>query len=283
MPHIALSLAVAAVIGVAGAAEVLILEDTFDGTAINISLWKHELTLAGGGNWEFELYTNNRSVSYVKDGALIISPKLTNVTIGGDSALSSVDLNIWGGDPATACTDPGFYGCERQGSAANMLPPIRSARLRTAESFAFRYGRVEVVAKLPVGDWLWPAVWLMPSGGAYGQWPASGEIDILESRGNGAGYTAAGGCDTAASTFHWVSRHLWSHKRTGSCINAARRAASRSLHGRKTRLSTTLTGTDCCCHAHYGQLRLHPRRGRTGRRTDTLRPMLSTAHRRKTD
>lgn len=34
--------------------------------------------------------------------------------------------------------------------------PIQSARLRTAESFHFKYGRVEVKAKLPRGDWLWP-------------------------------------------------------------------------------------------------------------------------------
>jgi Glycosyl hydrolases family 16 len=44
--------------------------------------------------------------------------------------------------------------------------------------------RLEVEAKLPRGDWLWPAVWLLPEDDAYGQWPASGEIDMLESRGN---------------------------------------------------------------------------------------------------
>lgn len=37
---------------------------------------------------------------------------------------------------------------------------------------------------MPVGDWLWPAIWLLPARSKYGQWPASGEIDILESRGN---------------------------------------------------------------------------------------------------
>lgn len=40
---------------------------------------------------------------------------------------------------------------------------MRSARVRTAESFSFRYGRVEVRAKLPRGDWLWPAIWMLPS------------------------------------------------------------------------------------------------------------------------
>jgi len=67
---------------------------------------------------------------------------------------------------------------------ANIINPIRSARIRTVESFAFKYGRVEVSAKTPAGDWLWPAVWFMPKYNAYGSWPASGEIDLLESRGN---------------------------------------------------------------------------------------------------
>lgn len=43
---------------------------------------------------------------------------------------------------------------------------------------------MEVSAKLPAGDWLWPAIWLLPRDNAYGTWPASGEIDLVESRGN---------------------------------------------------------------------------------------------------
>ena len=84
------------------------------------------------------------------------------------------------------------------------MNPVQSARLRTAETFAFKYGRVEVSAKMPKGDWLWPAIWLMPANGAYGAWPASGEIDLLESRGN-ANYPAAagGGVDSFSSTMHW--------------------------------------------------------------------------------
>lgn len=61
---------------------------------------------------------------------------------------------------------------------------MRSARLRTVESFAFKYGKVEVSAKMPSGDWLWPAIWFMPKDNVYGPWPSSGEIDLVESRGN---------------------------------------------------------------------------------------------------
>lgn len=181
--------------------EVLIFEDNF--TNLNLSLWKHELTLSGEGNWEFEMYVNNRSVSYVRNGSLVISPKLTNATLGNEG-LMSADVNIWGGDPATSCTNNGYYGCERTGGAGgNVINPIQSARIRTAETFAFKYGRVEVSAKMPKGDWLWPAVWLLPVEAAYGDWPASGEIDILESRGNAPGYVGGGGCDTFGSTLHW--------------------------------------------------------------------------------
>lgn len=39
-----------------------------------------------------------------------------------------------------------------------MIPPVRSARLVTKGTKTLRYGRIEVVAKLPKGDWLWPAI-----------------------------------------------------------------------------------------------------------------------------
>jgi hypothetical protein len=179
--------------------EILVFEDNFT-SSFNLSLWKHELTLSGEGNWEFEMYVNNRSVSFVQNGSLVIRPTLTNATLS-TAGLMNADVNIWGGDPATLCTDNSYYGCEREGGAGgNIVNPVQSARIRTAETFAFKYGRVELSAKLPRGDWLWPAVWMMPVNAAYGSWPASGEIDILESRGNAKGYAGGGGCDTFGST-----------------------------------------------------------------------------------
>ena len=56
-------------------------------------------------------------------------------------------------------------------------------------------------AKLPKGDWLWPAIWMLPKYQEYGTWPASGEIDIMESRGN-VNYPP-GGVETFSSTLHW--------------------------------------------------------------------------------
>jgi len=58
-----------------------------------------------------------------------------------------------------------------------------SARLDTRDRFSFRYGKLVVRAKLPVGQGLWPAIWLLPQDRVYGPWPASGEIDIMEAKG----------------------------------------------------------------------------------------------------
>ena len=74
--------------------------------------------------------------------------------------------------------------------------------MRTVNSFNFTYGRVEVTAQLPKGDWIWPAIWMLPTDNGYGTWPASGEIDIMESRGNGED-CSLGGHNTFGSTLHW--------------------------------------------------------------------------------
>lgn len=55
-----------------------------------------------------------------------------------------------------------------------------SARLVTRKKKDFLYGRVEVRAKLPAGRGTWPAIWMLPTEWTYGDWPSSGEIDIME-------------------------------------------------------------------------------------------------------
>ncbi|KDR21213.1 beta-1,3-glucan-binding protein-like [Zootermopsis nevadensis] len=152
--------------------------DTFD-----FQTWNHEKTAAGGGNWEFQIYLNNRSNSFVRDGKLFIKPTLT-ADKHGERFLSSGTLKLYGGAPADECTNPSDWGCERRGTSVHVLNPITSARIRTVESFSFCFGKVEVRAKLPTGDWLWPAIWLLPRYNEYGSWPASGEIDLSEGRGN---------------------------------------------------------------------------------------------------
>ncbi len=55
-----------------------------------------------------------------------------------------------------------------------------SARINTRDRVAVRYGRIEARMKLPPGQGLWPAFWLLGQDSPYGEWAASGEIDVVE-------------------------------------------------------------------------------------------------------
>ncbi|KAJ9088736.1 hypothetical protein DSO57_1020142 [Entomophthora muscae] len=180
----------------------LAFKDTF--SKLDMNKWRPEITAGGGGNWEFQFYNNDRRTSFVEDNVLYIKPMLTMDYLGMDAEmfLKEGGLNLWGNTPGMQCTANGFYGCERSTQGDNIVNPIMSAQLRTANSFNFRYGRVEIEAKLPRGDWIWPAIWLMPKHHAYGGWPASGEIDVVEARRN-SDNCHGDGISTVASTLHW--------------------------------------------------------------------------------
>lgn len=51
-------------------------------------------------------------------------------------------------------TDASNWGCKKTGSPSNPIPPIRSGRINTYDSFGFKYGTVEIRAKGPNGDWI---------------------------------------------------------------------------------------------------------------------------------
>jgi beta-glucanase (GH16 family) len=55
-----------------------------------------------------------------------------------------------------------------------------SARVLSKYKGDWKYGRIEVRAKLPKGRGIWPAIWMLPTDWKYGGWPESGEIDIME-------------------------------------------------------------------------------------------------------
>jgi beta-glucanase (GH16 family) len=55
-----------------------------------------------------------------------------------------------------------------------------SARLVTRGIVDWTYAKIDVKAKMPEGRGVWPAIWLMPTKPSYGNWPKSGEIDIVE-------------------------------------------------------------------------------------------------------
>lgn len=55
-----------------------------------------------------------------------------------------------------------------------------SARVVSRTKGDWQEGRIEVKARLPRGKGTWPAIWMLPTDWKYGDWPASGEIDIME-------------------------------------------------------------------------------------------------------
>ena len=98
----------------------------------------------GWGNQEKEYYTNRIDNAFVKDGLLNIKAKKENYK---------------------------GYG-------------YTSARLVTENKFAFTYGTIEVSARLPIGVGTWPAVWMLGANIAKVNWPACGELDIMELKGS---------------------------------------------------------------------------------------------------
>ena len=127
---ILIALGILAVSSNAAKVQKLVFEDDFD--TFDFSKWQHELTMGGGGNWEFELYWNNRTSSWVNNSILYLKPTYTVDYIGDANLRNGYKYSMWGGMPADHCTGNDFYGCERtSGAGGNILNPISSARIRT--------------------------------------------------------------------------------------------------------------------------------------------------------
>ncbi|XP_046397638.1 beta-1,3-glucan-binding protein-like isoform X5 [Ischnura elegans] len=161
----------------------LIFEENFK--EFDLRKWQHEITLSGGRNWEFQLYDNNRTNSYVRNNMLVIKPTLTADRLGNDYFLFARELSLQSGEPGEKCTNHYNHGCYKRAFGASILNPVQSARIRTHNSFSFKYGKVEIRAKMPTGDWIHTGIWLAPRYNHYGPWPASGIIVLAEGRGNG--------------------------------------------------------------------------------------------------
>jgi len=178
----------------------LIFNEEFD--ALDESRWTHWVSGWRGGNWEFQYYRNDRRNTYVRDGVLYIKPSLTADEYGEDF-LYNGELNLWD----QGCQDWWNIdnGCYITSGGDYIINPIQSGKLVSTGKFSFHYGTVEIRAQLPKGDWLWPAIWMMPQASKYGGWPRSGEIDLCESRGNLDLECSYGsqGRQLALSTLHW--------------------------------------------------------------------------------
>lgn len=64
-------------------------------------------------------------------------------------------LKTYNNFSCTSFVDP-KQECERQAGSKRILPPVVSARFRSKKSFSFKHGRVEIRAKMPKGDWIFP-------------------------------------------------------------------------------------------------------------------------------
>ena len=190
----------------------LVWSDEFNGTgAINTSNWFQQTQLPAGNNWyngELQHYTNRQVNSYESNGALNLVAKKETFTDQGQTK------------------------------------QYTSARLNS--KFSFKYGRVEVRAKLPSGAGTWPAIWMLGKNiiepgaffsATYGtkSWPACGEVDIMEHWGTNQNYiqsamhtpSSYGGTvnlggqtvSTASSQFHIYSLDWTSEKMVFSVDN----------------------------------------------------------------
>lgn len=119
---------------------VLTWSDEFDGNQINPYNWTYDVAAHGLGNNELEYYTNRPENSRVENGNLIIEARKES------------------------------YGeCN-----------YTSARLKTQGLQNFLYGKIEARIKLPEGQGIWPAFWILGSNMAAIKWPDCGELDIME-------------------------------------------------------------------------------------------------------
>jgi beta-glucanase (GH16 family) len=136
----------------------LVWSDEFDGHSLDSEKWAREINCWGGGNRELQCYTSEATNSYVNNGSLYLVARKES----------------YRGSPLPE-TDPN-YRADDMSAARNYT----SARLSTRYKGDWRYGRIEVNARMPQGQGLWPAIWMLPTDSVYGPWPLSGEIDIFE-------------------------------------------------------------------------------------------------------
>ncbi len=140
----------------------LLWSDEFNGDSLDTSIWNQEVRQPGWTNNELQAYTNSEENVYVEDGRLVIRA-IQNFNEDGEAYYTSGKITGRGH------TD-------------------------------FLYGRIEISAKVPQGQGLWPAIWMMPyNESIYGSWPRCGEIDIMESLGHQTNITY--------STIHYGNPH----------------------------------------------------------------------------
>lgn len=153
----------------------LVFEETFD--TLNLNKWQHVVQFAANPDYEFVVYTGKEKNCYVSNGRLHVQPTLL---IDSGTDVKTGILQLSGCTSSLSSTD-----CTRTAQGWFILPPIQSAQISTKQAFSFRYGRIEVQAKVPAGDWIFPEIWLEPKTNTYGSnGYESGRIQLALVRGN---------------------------------------------------------------------------------------------------
>ncbi|QIQ86349.1 glycoside hydrolase family 16 protein [Erythrobacter sp.] len=140
----------------------LVWSDDFEGDTLDPAKWRPEVSCWGGGNDERQCYTGRPENVSVEDGLLLLKARRETFT-GPDR-------------PPEIAAEPNPQTTQE----------YTSGKVRTRGLHAWRYGRIEVRARVPEGQGTWSAIWMMPAEDHYGPWPLSGEIDILEAVNIGA-------------------------------------------------------------------------------------------------
>ena len=111
------------------------------------------------------------------DSTLYLVPTLTSDSIGTDAVNNGYTLNLTADGRCTGVNSTQCVAVSNITTGA-IINPVQGVRLTSMGKASIRYGKVEVIARMPTGDWIWPAIWMMPQDNTYGEWPRSGEIDV---------------------------------------------------------------------------------------------------------
>uniref|UniRef100_T1GKW3 GH16 domain-containing protein n=1 Tax=Megaselia scalaris TaxID=36166 RepID=T1GKW3_MEGSC len=141
----------------------MIFEETF--TNLNSSIWQNVIQIPSDSyDSDFVTFMGRRENIYVSAGNLHIVPSLLT-DIPGYRSVQRGQMNL--GKDCTPTSD--FEKeCYRQPNGYRILSPVVSGKIRTKDSFSFKYGRVVVRAKMPKGDWIFPLITLEPTAFNYG-------------------------------------------------------------------------------------------------------------------
>lgn len=156
----------------------LLFEDNFESTIEKGKIWTPEIKFPGEPDYPFNVYLYDKNIR-VRSGSLSIQPVTLESKYGEGYVRQSLDLSA-------RCTgEIGTTDCYREAFGALILPPIITAKITTKKSFSFKYGRIDVGARMPLGSWLVPEIQLEPRDNVYGTRDyGSGILRIATVKGN---------------------------------------------------------------------------------------------------